>query len=418
MRAFVSHLALIGLGVSLAAGLVMGCAPLPPPFVLRTDITPTVTETIVVARPPTAQPTQTRTTPPTSTPLASATPAPKLTRTPPRTVTPVQTVALIHASPAVPTDTLTATPWPTPIWPPSPLDQTDNILIMGIDQRPDEVGWRTDTLMAVAIDRQSNQVGVISIPRDLYVEIPGLGNGRINQVDYFGEETEYPGGGPALLRRVLTETLGIPTQHYVRIRMDGFVRMVDALGGVTVTLDCPLFERTPNESMPNGVLDWTLPAGPVHLDGETAKKYATYRYATTDFGRARRQQQLIWAIRDRALQLNAIPRIPELWKALADTFSTDLGLLDIVKLAQIGATLQSDKVHGVVLGGDVMDYYITPEGAWVLVIFDYDRIAAEKEQLFTARPLAEFNVSTEGGGCPPAPTPPPTFTPTPTPAPS
>ncbi len=304
---------------------------------------------------------------------------------------------------------------PTPVWPPSPLDQTENILILGIDRRPGDFAWRTDTIMVVALDAASNQVGVISIPRDLYVEIPDLGLGRINQADYFGEANRYPGGGgPALLGRVISDTLGIPTQHYARIEMDGLVRLVDALGGVTVTLDCPLYERTPDASSPNGVIDWNLPAGPVHLDGVTAKKFATYRYATTDFGRARRQQQLIWAIRDRALQVDVIPRLPDLWKALNDTFTTDLGLLDFIKLARLGATLQADKVHGVVLGDDVLDYYVTPEGAWVLVISDYDRIATDKDRLFAARPLAAFNTGGEGGGCPPPPTPPPTFTHTPT----
>jgi len=306
------------------------------------------------------------------------------------------------------------------MWPPSPLDQTNNILVMGKDQRPDDGAWRTDTIMIVAVDQKANQVGVISVPRDLYVEIPGMGLGRINQADHFGETSKYPGGGPALLRRVLTETLGIPTQRYVRIEYDGLSRLVDALGGVTVTLDCPLYERTPNDSSPNGVVDWNLPAGPVGLDGVTAKKFATYRYATTDFGRARRQQQLIWAIRDRVLQIDALPRIPDLWKALSNMFSTDLGLLDVVKLAGLGASLQPDRVHGLVLGDDVMDYFITPEGAWVVVISDYDRIAAEKEQLFTQRPLASFNVSTgsQSGGCPPPPTPPPVFTQAPPPQPT
>jgi anionic cell wall polymer biosynthesis LytR-Cps2A-Psr (LCP) family protein len=195
--------------------------------------------------------------------------------------------------------------------------------------------------------------------------------------------------------------------------MEGLVRLVDTLGGVTVVLDCPLYERTPNDASPNGVVDWSLPAGPVVLDGESAKKFATYRYATTDFGRARRQQQLIWAIRDRALQLDIIPRIPELWKAFSDMFNTDLGLVDIVKLAGFGVTLKPENVHGTVLGDDVMEYYITPEGAWVLVIADYDGVAAKKAQLFAGRPLASLNISDAEGGCPPPPTPPPTFTPTP-----
>jgi len=295
------------------------------------------------------------------------------------------------------------------------LELTDNILVLGIDRRPNspDPSWRTDTIMVVAIDHQTDQVGVVSIPRDLYVDIPGMGKGRINQADYYGISTKYKGGGPALLQRVITETLGIPTQHYVRIKMGGLAELVDALGGVTVTLECPLYERTPDEHSPNGVVDWNLPAGKVFLDGASAKKFATYRYVTTDFGRARRQQQLIWAIRDRVLQLDVIHHIPELWKALSNTFTTDLNLLDVIKLAKLGAALQPDKVHGLVFGTDELDYFVTDEGAWVLVIKDKDKVTAKLAHLFTGKPLAQLGQK-PGGGCPPSPTPVPTFTPTPT----
>jgi len=387
---------------------VAGCigrSPAPTPE--ETPMPATDTATVEVATVSAA--TAIATPQPTPTPTRPRTPIAAPTATPPA-------VILIRPTPAA-TGTITATAqpaWPTPIWPASPLDHTDNILVMGMDQRPDEVAWRTDTIMVVAVDAPANRVGIISVPRDLYVDIPGYGMGRINQADYLGETNGYPGGGPALLRRVLTETLGIPTRHYVRIKMEGLVRLVDTLGGVTVVLDCPLYERTPNDASPNGVEDWSLPAGPALLDGQAAKKFATYRYATTDFGRARRQQQLLWAIRDRALQLDILPRIPELWRALSDMFVTDLGLMDVVKLAAFGANLKPEQVHGTVLGDDVMEYYVTSEGAWVLTIADYDGIAAKKANLFAERPLATLNVGNETGGCPPPPTPPPTFTPTPT----
>ena len=96
------------------------------------------------------------------------------------------------------------------------------------------------------------------------------------------------------------KTLGVPIQHVVLIKMDGLAQLVDALGGVTVKLDCPLYEQTPDPKNPNRVVNWSLPAGEVTLNGEEARKFATYRYLTSDFGRAQRQQQLIWAIRNQA----------------------------------------------------------------------------------------------------------------------
>ncbi len=375
------------------AGLTLaGCQLLAPP-----------PPTAVPTRPATVTPTVTVTPAPTrtlvATPAASTTPRPASTRRPTRTATP--------------THPPESTRPPTPA--PSPLDHTENILVLGVDHRqgdPDPA-WRTDTIMVLAIDHQNQQVGIISIPRDLYVEIPDVGEARINQADFYGEATGYPGGGVALLRRVLTETLGIPTQRYVRIQMEGLVGLVDALGGVTVTLDCPLYERVPDESSPSGVTDWTLPAGQVHLDGESAKKFATYRYVTADFGRAHRQQQLVWAIRDRALQLDIVPLIPELWRALAHTFVSDLGLLDIIKLARLGVALRPEQVHGLVFSEDVLDYFITEEGAWVLVVKDWDRLEQEKAQIFAAKPLSSLGKS-ETGECPPPPTAAPTFTATPT----
>ncbi|PKO23024.1 MAG: hypothetical protein CVU38_06235 [Chloroflexi bacterium HGW-Chloroflexi-1] len=326
------------------------------------------------------------------------------------------TVAPTFTPPATPTATPANPPMitPTPAATPALLELTDNYLVLGIDHRegdPDP-SWRTDTIMVVAIDHAQTRVGIVNIPRDLYVEIPGYGQGRINQADYYGVSTKYPGGGPALLRRVMTATLGIPSQHYVRVKMEGLVELVDALGGVTVTLDCPLYERTPDDSSPNGVTDWELPAGDSLLDGVTAKKFATYRYVTSDFGRAQRQQQLIWAIRNRALQLDVIPRIPKLWKALAHTFTTDLNVLDVVKLARLGIGLRPENVHGRTLSDDALEPYITEQGAWVLVIKDRDKLSADFASLFEGRPLAQLGKSAPGD-CPPRPTLVPTFTPTP-----
>jgi LCP family protein required for cell wall assembly len=320
----------------------------------------------------------------------------------------------------VPTATFTSTFTPIPTATPTPtstvwlLHRTENLLVLGVDHRkgdPDP-SWRTDTIMVVALDKASDQVGVVNIPRDLWVDIPGYGKGRINQADYLGHLAKYPGGGPALLRRVLTQTLDIPATNYVRIQMDGLVRLVDALGGVTVTLECPLYERTPDEHSPTGMTDWSLPAGQVWLNGEDAKKFATYRYITSDFGRTRRQQQLLWAIRDRALQLDVIPRIPELWKALADAFSTDLGLLDVIRLARLGATLQPEQIHGMVMGTDTLEPTITEEGAYVLILKDPVKLREQLGKLFEGQPLAELGKK-GSGGCPPPPGPAPTLTPTP-----
>ncbi len=282
------------------------------------------------------------------------------------------------------------------------LTKTENILVLGTDNRPQLEAWRTDTIMVVAIDRKSNKVGIVSIPRDLYVDMPGAGRERINAAHYVGEKTDYPGGGPALARRVVEEALGIPTQHYAIMRQEGLVELVDALGGVTVTLDCPLYEAAPDSRSPDGLQTFVLPAGQVYLDGPSAKKFVTYRYFSNDFGRVRRQQQLIWAIRNRALQGDVLPRIPELWQALSDTFTTDLSVADVVRLATFGVRLQPENIHAMVLGDDVVESYTTPEGWEVLVVKDQAALQEKLSTLFSSPPLSRVGRQ-DPANCPPSP---------------
>jgi LCP family protein required for cell wall assembly len=288
---------------------------------------------------------------------------------------------------------------------PADLSKTDNILVLGIDNWG-ELGrtWRTDTIMVLAIDRKTNQIGIVSIPRDLYVDLPGFGKERINAAHVVGEKRNYPGGGTALAQRVVEEAVGIPTQHYAILRREGLEKLVDALGGVTVTLDCPLYEARSDHTSPTGIRTLTLPAGKVFLDGPTAMEFVTFRYVESDFGRVRRQQQLIWAIRDRALQINVLPRIPELWQALSDAFTTDLSLPDVIRLATLGSRLKAENVHGLVLGRDVVEDYVTQDGGQVLVFKDKAAVQEKLSKLFSGAPLAETGkLSGESEECPPSP---------------
>lgn len=277
------------------------------------------------------------------------------------------------------------------------LDDTENILVLGMDYRPGGKMWRTDSIMVVAVDQITRKAGVISIPRDLWVHIPGFGEGRINIADFYGEQTGYPGGGPALVGQILQDNLNITTHHWVRMEQEGLVRLVDTLGGVTITLDCPLFEKTPHPTQPGEYEYLQLPAGEVHLDGVTAKKFATFRYASTDFARARRQQQLIWAIRQRAQELDLIPLVSQLWTDLASAFQTDLNLIDVIRLIALGMQLESADVHGMVIPHAALQGKLVQGGSQVLALTDDRSVLTEAlANLFASRPIAELGRSATG----------------------
>jgi polyisoprenyl-teichoic acid--peptidoglycan teichoic acid transferase len=298
----------------------------------------------------------------------------------------------------VPTPVPTPAPQPTPV----NLSQTENILVLGTDTRNGWNAWRTDSIMIVAIDRAAKQVGIISIPRDLYVDIPTYGPERINAADYVGEKTHYPGGGPALAMKTVELATGIPTQHYALLQQDGLVKLVDALGGVTVTLDCPLYEMAPEPHAPGGYVQFTLPAGPNFLDGIAAKKFVTYRYIQSNFGRERRQQQLLWAIRNRALRGDVLPRIPQLLEAVQGLLITDLSLPDIIGLGALGMQLKPSDVHSSNIGPELLADYTTPAGAMVLRLRSRATLRAHLAQLFQSKILSDVG-KPAASGCPAAP---------------
>lgn len=293
--------------------------------------------------------------------------------------------------------------------------KTENYLILGTDRRPNWSIWRTDVIIVVGLDRPNRRVGLFSIPRDLYIPIPGRGWGRINTVDYIGEERlNVEGGGGELVSAVIHSTLGVPIEHWIRVDMEGFEQLVDAIGGITIHLECPFYE--PILNLNTG--QWTyfaLPPGDVTLTGEEAHWYARLRLRTSDFGRARRQRQLLWALREKMLNANLILRFPELWSALNDKFETDLGLLNLVQLAQFGLPLSSSRVRAGALTSKELPPYTTPGGGAVLHIANLQTVQEAIDNVWNATPISEVSHN-DGTQCKPPPPGAPVF-PTPTPVP-
>lgn len=264
-----------------------------------------------------------------------------------------------------------------------------NILLLGLDRRPDEQYSRTDTMILSTIDPVSLSAAMLSIPRDLWVTIPGYGESRINTAHYTGEKEKYPGGGPALAKKTVQYNFGIPVHYYVRVDFEGFKKIVDTLGGIDINVKNTIQDdEYPDDNY--GYDPLYIPAGLQHMDGELALKYSRTRHGRGDFDRAYRQQEVLLAIRDKALQLNLLPKAPELMVALADTVQTDLQPSDILNLVQMADKIK--EVKTVVIDESLGTPHITPTGAWVLIP-NREKIRPMIDELFAKpSPAAQVTV--------------------------
>ncbi len=243
-----------------------------------------------------------------------------------------------------------------------------NILLLGIDKRPKEIGpCRTDTMILVSVDPVSNTASMLSIPRDLWVKIPGYGEDRINVAHFLGDARKLPGGGPGLAKKTVSALFGVPVQYYVRINFAGFEKLIDAIGGVDINVEKRIYDtQYPDNNY--GYMTVDIPAGLQHMDGKTALQYARSRHsaATGDFDRLSRQRQIILAARDKVARLDIpLTSIPQLLQAVGDSVQTDLGVDKLIELADIVRQLDSANIRQGGIDYTMTTPYTTASGAAV-----------------------------------------------------
>lgn len=257
-----------------------------------------------------------------------------------------------------------------------------NILLLGIDQREGEEGpYRSDTMILVSIDPTSNSAAMVSLPRDLWVTIPGYGENRINAAHALGDYYNYPGGGPALAKKTVQEALGIPVHYYIRINFTGFERMIDAIGGITIDVPRHIYDSAyPDNNYGTYVVEFQ--PGIQQMNGKRALEYARTRHDSSDFDRMQRQQQVIMAVRDKALSLNIpLSSIPELLQIAGDSILTDLNLREILALAEMARTLSSGNIRTAALDETMTSSVTTLKGAMVQVA-NWDKVHALINEMF------------------------------------
>lgn len=250
------------------------------------------------------------------------------------------------------------------------------VLLLGIDQRMTEEGpWRTDTMILLTIDPVTKRGGMLSIPRDLWVEIPDYGvYDRINTAHFRGDVDNYPGGGgPALAMKAVQQSFGMQVSYYVRFNFYAFVQIIDQLGCIPITVSETIDDPTYPAMEGYGFDPFHIDAGDYCMTGETLLKYSRTRATFgSDFDRAARQQQVVYAIREHVLTGQQLPTLlaqaPQLYATLQTGVSTNFSMDQLIELARLAAEIPKENICSAVVDGDYIEGMQTlADGSQVLI---------------------------------------------------
>ncbi|MBN2148734.1 MAG: LCP family protein [Anaerolineales bacterium] len=276
---------------------------------------------------------------------------------------------------------------------PQPWDGASRVtvLVMGLDYRDWEKGEgppRTDTMILMTIDPLTKTAGMLNIPRDLWVNIPGFEYGKINTAYSLGESYQVPGGGPALARETVELLLGVPIQYYAQVDFYAFERFINELGGIYV--DVPEEIKVDPIGEHNTVV---LEAGRQLLDGPVALAYARARNTEGgDFDRATRQQQVVVAIRDRALELGVgdlLSRAPALYEELAAGIHTDMPLDVAIQLSLLALEVPMDTfIRRAIAPPEAVLLAKSPDGTQDILKPVPDKIRLLRDEVFASASMA------------------------------
>ncbi len=252
------------------------------------------------------------------------------------------------------------------------------ILLLGMDERKGyttDKAYRTDTIILLSIDPIRKTAGLISFPRDLWVDVPNFSQERINTANFMGDNANYPGGGgPRLLMDTIAANFGVPVDKYVRVNFTVFESVVQAVAPngiemcVREVIDDPTY---PDVGF--GTINVHFDAGCQVLDPTKLLQYArTRKTAGGDFDRARRQQEVLDALRAQALSAGGITsflgQIPMLWGELSDSYQTNMSLEDLIKLGYLMSEIPRENIQFKVIDQNyIASFGKAPDGSDVLI---------------------------------------------------
>jgi LCP family protein required for cell wall assembly len=277
-----------------------------------------------------------------------------------------------------------------------------NVLLMGKGDVGHAGQELTDTMMVVSLDPKTKDVAMVSVPRDLYVKIDGYGYGKINAANAYGEQYKYSGGGAELARQTIAKVVGVPIHYYAVVDFTGFKKIIDAVGGIDVDVEKDLYDPLFPKDNEKGVTTFSITKGTHHLDGTTALKYARSRETTSDFDRAKRQQQVILATKNKVLNLQTLSnpkKVAEIIQVLGDHIKTDMQLSEAQRLYDLAKNVDNTKIINKIIDNSADGLLVSSsnEAGYVLVpkagIGNYTDIQNLVKTIFVSGRLSDENAS-------------------------
>jgi LCP family protein required for cell wall assembly len=259
-------------------------------------------------------------------------------------------------------------------------DDRVNILLLGIGGAGHDGAELTDTMIFGSYRPSTKELGLISIPRDLTVFVPGQGYRKINAVNALAEQKKS-GSGRDATAKVVSDMLGQPVPYTVKIDFHGFAEVIDALGGVDVYVDRSFTDTTyPVDDELGSVKTVSFVKGWAHMDGATALEYSRSRHGGsgegTDFARAARQQKILLALKERALSMDVIlnpTKLSRIMGIIQKNVQTNMNAFEMMKFAKYIPDISTDRIamHVLDATGGLL-YETNINGAYVLLPYEED----------------------------------------------
>jgi len=238
-----------------------------------------------------------------------------------------------------------------------------NILILGVGGAGHSGEDLTDTMIVASVNSEKKNVVMLSLPRDLFVQVPELSGGyRINKIYELAKNKYGSRTGLQILAKAVENVVDVPIHYYVKIDFKAFKKIIDAVGGITVTVKNEINDPFYPDKKLEGYEPFHLLAGRQDLDGEIALKYARSRKSTSDFDRSARQQEVLKALREKLLSLQVLTspsKIKQLYDALAENIETNFSFREILNLTALAQKIKDQKIQDFVLNNSC-SYYNAP----------------------------------------------------------